>query len=73
MITSAAMKVGFRGGVVIDYPNSKKAKKMYLVLTAGETGDLSMIQIKGTDQQEEDNDKINFLNKRTKKIQKRKY
>ena len=43
MITSAAMKVGFRGGLGIDNPNSKKAKKGYLVLTAGETGNLSMV------------------------------
>ncbi len=32
MITSAAMKSGFSGGLVIDYPNSAKAKKYYLVL-----------------------------------------
>lgn len=35
MITSAAMKNGFTGGIIIDYPNSKKAKKYYLFLTAG--------------------------------------
>jgi len=36
LITSAAMKCGFSGGVVVDYPNSKKAKKIYLCLIAGE-------------------------------------
>jgi 18S rRNA (guanine1575-N7)-methyltransferase len=35
MITSSAMKNGFTGGVIIDYPNSKKAKKYFLFLTAG--------------------------------------
>lgn len=35
MITNAAMAAGFTGGVVIDYPNSAKAKKFYLVLFAG--------------------------------------
>ena len=35
MITSAAMKNGFTGGIIIDYPNSKKAKKYFLFLTAG--------------------------------------
>ena len=35
MITSAAMKNGFTGGIIIDYPNSKKAKKYYLFLCAG--------------------------------------
>jgi hypothetical protein len=29
MITNAAMKCGFSGGVVIDYPNSTKARKYY--------------------------------------------
>ena len=27
MITEAAMKCGFSGGLVVDYPNSTKAKK----------------------------------------------
>ena len=35
MITSAAMKAGFTGGLIVDYPNSKKAKKYYLFLMAG--------------------------------------
>jgi 18S rRNA (guanine1575-N7)-methyltransferase len=28
MITNAALKAGFSGGLVIDYPNSPKAKKL---------------------------------------------
>lgn len=32
---SFATKAGFGGGLVIDYPNSKKAKKFYLVLWVG--------------------------------------
>jgi 18S rRNA (guanine1575-N7)-methyltransferase len=40
MITSAALKAGFLGGIVVDFPNSSKKKKMYLVLTAGQSGDL---------------------------------
>ena len=28
LITQQAMKAGFTGGVVIDYPNSTKAKKL---------------------------------------------
>merc|ERR1719500_894575 len=35
MITSAAMRCGFGGGIVIDYPHSTKAKKHYLVIYAG--------------------------------------
>ena len=32
-ITNAAIKEGFTGGVYIDYPNSAKAKKYYLILS----------------------------------------
>ncbi|CAF0931336.1 unnamed protein product [Didymodactylos carnosus] len=35
MITQQAMKAGFTGGLVIDYPNSTKAKKMFLCLFSG--------------------------------------
>ena len=37
MINNAAMKSGFSGGLVIDYPNSRSAKKYYLCLFAGES------------------------------------
>lgn len=33
LIAQAASKVGFSGGIVIDYPNSGKAKKYYLCLS----------------------------------------
>lgn len=35
MITTSALKNGFTGGVIVDYPNSQKAKKYYLFLMAG--------------------------------------
>ncbi len=35
LITSMAMKSGFTGGIVVDYPNSTKAKKFFLVLMTG--------------------------------------
>merc|ERR1712118_523978 len=35
MITSAAMRCGFIGGIVVDFPNSTNAKKHYLVIDAG--------------------------------------
>mmetsp|Transcript_72268 Transcript_72268/g.83949 ORF Transcript_72268/g.83949 Transcript_72268/m.83949 type:complete len:381 (-) Transcript_72268:71-1213(-) len=38
MITQAAMKCGFGGGMVIDFPHSTKAKKFFLVLYAGQPG-----------------------------------
>lgn len=35
MITSAALRCGFGGGLVVDYPHSTKAKKHYLVIYVG--------------------------------------
>eukprot|EP01091_Cochliopodium_minus_P013377 TRINITY_DN4296_c0_g2_i1.p1 TRINITY_DN4296_c0_g2~~TRINITY_DN4296_c0_g2_i1.p1 ORF type:complete len:280 (-),score=78.97 TRINITY_DN4296_c0_g2_i1:31-870(-) len=35
LLSSNAMRAGFTGGWVVDYPNSTKAKKFYLVLFAG--------------------------------------
>lgn len=35
MITNAALKNGFTGGLIVDFPNSKKAKKFFLFLMAG--------------------------------------
>jgi 18S rRNA (guanine1575-N7)-methyltransferase len=37
LITAIALKCGFSGGLVVDYPNSRKARKHYLVLNAGLT------------------------------------
>lgn len=37
LITAQAMKAGFTGGLVVDYPNSTRAKKMFLCLFAGMT------------------------------------
>ncbi|TDL24819.1 S-adenosyl-L-methionine-dependent methyltransferase [Rickenella mellea] len=38
LITSIAQKAGFGGGVVVDYPNSKKARKVFLCLYVGGGG-----------------------------------
>ena len=35
LIVASAMKAGFSGGLVVDYPNSTKAKKYFLCLFAG--------------------------------------
>ena len=35
LITSCAMRAGFTGGLVVDFPNSTKAKKYFLCLCAG--------------------------------------
>mmetsp|Transcript_52292 Transcript_52292/g.122440 ORF Transcript_52292/g.122440 Transcript_52292/m.122440 type:complete len:277 (+) Transcript_52292:52-882(+) len=38
MITAAALRCGFGGGLVVDYPHSAKAKKHFLVIYAGLSG-----------------------------------
>jgi hypothetical protein len=38
LVTAAAQRAGFGGGVVVDYPNSKKARKVFLVLFVGDGG-----------------------------------
>ncbi|XP_074573272.1 18S rRNA (guanine-N(7))-methyltransferase RID2 [Curcuma longa] len=35
MISTYAMRAGFSGGIVVDWPHSSKARKEYLVLTCG--------------------------------------
>ena len=35
LITSQSMRAGFTGGLVVDFPNSTKAKKFFLVLMTG--------------------------------------
>jgi hypothetical protein len=40
MITSSAMKNGFTGGLIVDFPNSKKAKKYFLFLMAGHSDEI---------------------------------
>jgi len=44
MITVTAMKSGFTGGIVVDYPHSAKAKKHYLVLLTASSGIASLPQ-----------------------------
>ena len=44
MITTAAMRAGFSGGLVVDFPNSSKAKKFYLVLMVGQPSEPVQLQ-----------------------------
>jgi len=46
MMTNAAMRAGFGGGLVVDFPHSTKAKKYFMVLMVG--GGSSLPQAKGT-------------------------
>ena len=61
LITSIAQKAGFGGGIVIDYPNSKKAKKVFLCLFVGGGGQQQVPQgLQG----EEEEDKVTFERRR---------
>lgn len=59
LVTTQATRSGFYGGVIVDYPNSTKAKKFFLVLMTG--GTMQMPQALGT---ESDNSTINYVAKR---------
>uniref|UniRef100_A0A182N4K8 18S rRNA (guanine-N(7))-methyltransferase n=1 Tax=Anopheles dirus TaxID=7168 RepID=A0A182N4K8_9DIPT len=50
LVTSQAMKAGFYGGIVVDFPNSTKAKKYFLVLMTG--GVAKLPAALGTDESE---------------------
>jgi 18S rRNA (guanine1575-N7)-methyltransferase len=73
LIMGIAMKAGFQGGLVIDYPNSRKAKKYFLCLFAGisKEGGASGTKVElpkaldGTDP-DEDADNVRFEKRREK-------
>lgn len=53
MISNAAIKSGFAGGIYVDYPNSASAKKYYLVLSTAMEGKLGVIIMNGKTDEEE--------------------
>lgn len=77
LVTAQAMRAGFTGGLVVDYPNSSKAKKFFLCLFAGISGALP----KGLGEQSVEepgsrhqaaftNERIRFKNARGKSVKK---
>ncbi|KAM0792902.1 hypothetical protein ACM66B_002663 [Microbotryomycetes sp. NB124-2] len=64
-IMEFATKAGFGGGLVVDYPNSTKKKKFYLVLYSGQPDPSQMPRALGVEGSEElDNDRIAFEKRR---------
>eukprot|EP01111_Echinosteliopsis_oligospora_P013938 TRINITY_DN513_c0_g1_i1.p1 TRINITY_DN513_c0_g1~~TRINITY_DN513_c0_g1_i1.p1 ORF type:complete len:295 (-),score=82.22 TRINITY_DN513_c0_g1_i1:45-890(-) len=59
LLTTGAMECGFRGGVLVDYPHSTKAKKYYLILFAGASS-FQMPQALGTEDDAEVADQVAF-------------
>jgi len=58
LITSQAMKSGFTGGLVVDYPNSTKAKKFFLVLMTG--GNQPLPQALGTETDQSNSNTVKY-------------
>jgi 18S rRNA (guanine1575-N7)-methyltransferase len=56
LITTAAMKAGFAGGLVVDYPNSTKAKKYFLCLYSGPPSSFVVPSAKSHGMEEDDGD-----------------
>lgn len=63
LITSIAQKAGFGGGVVVDYPNSNKARKVFLCLIVGGAGGQQQVPA-GLDGEEVDDSKAKFEKRR---------
>lgn len=59
LVTTQAMKSGFYGGVVVDFPNSTKAKKFFLVLMTG--GAMALPKALGTG---DDGNQVDYNSKR---------
>lgn len=63
LITSTAQKAGFGGGIVVDYPNSKKARKVFLVLYVGGGGGAQQVP-QGLEGEEQEDEKVKFEKRR---------
>ncbi|KAK7693530.1 hypothetical protein QCA50_003099 [Cerrena zonata] len=64
LITSIAQKAGFGGGIVVDYPNSKKARKVFLCLFVGGGGGGQQQVPKGLEGDEVDGSRAKFEGRR---------
>lgn len=65
LITSIAQRAGFGGGIVIDYPNSKKARKVFLCLFVGASGAAQQVP-KGLEGEEDAGETVAYERRREK-------
>ncbi|THU87234.1 williams-Beuren syndrome critical region protein 22 [Dendrothele bispora CBS 962.96] len=63
LITSIAQKAGFGGGIIVDYPNSNKARKVFLCLLVGGGGGQQQMP-KGLDGEEVEDSRARFETRR---------
>jgi len=68
MLTSSAMRAGFSGGLVIDFPHSTRAKKYFLVLMVGSAG--SIPAAKGVEGGEGSDEEVSVAGRQNRKRQK---
>lgn len=69
MISNAAIKSGFAGGIYVDFPNSTTAKKYYLILNTAVEGKLGIVMKEGRNEVGEECEKVK--GRRKKRIKKR--
>lgn len=67
LVTAQAMKAGFTGGIVVDYPNSSKAKKIFLCLFTGGNS-TTLPQGLGPDVVGRVSNEVQFSSKRTRLV-----
>jgi 18S rRNA (guanine1575-N7)-methyltransferase len=56
LITSTAMRCGFNGGILVDFPNSTKARKVFLVIYTGQPPKKQMRARTGDSDDDSDDD-----------------
>ena len=68
MMTNAAMRAGFSGGLVVDFPHSTRAKKYFLVLMVGGQASLPSAKgMAGEDSDEEEAYGVRVSDRKTKR------
>lgn len=68
MMTNAAMRAGFSGGLVVDYPHSTRAKKYFLVLMVGGTAALPQARgMDGGEPEDEEEEEVYVGHRKTKR------
>lgn len=70
MMTNAAMRAGFSGGLVVDFPHSTRAKKYFLVLMVG--GSATLPQAKGMNGEASDDEEAHGVQVGERKTKRRK-
>ena len=72
LITSIAQKAGFGGGIVVDYPNSKKARKVFLCLFVGGGGEAQVPKGLDGEAVEDAEDRVKFEKRRQRETRREK-